>query len=71
MGAAGAVELAACAAALDGGFIPGNPGFQSLAAECHGLNVPTKPLDRRWKRVLKLSFGFGGHLVAMALEAVA
>lgn len=71
MGAAGSVELAACVAALQGQFIPATAGFRSLSPDCSPLEIPREPIGRPWNRVLKLSFGFGGHLVAMAMEGTA
>jgi len=70
MGAAGAVELAAVLAAMEGGFIPPTVGFATPAPECEGIRVSTTTEVRPVNRVLKWSFGFGGHLVAAAVERV-
>ncbi len=70
MGAAGSVELAAGLAAIEGGFLPATPGFVSAAPECTGLRISGESEPASVRRVLKWSFGFGGQLVAAAVEAV-
>ncbi len=70
MGAAGAVELAASLAAMEGGFLPATSGFSVPAPRCEKLRILTKSRSAPVRRVLKWSFGFGGQLVAAALESV-
>lgn len=69
MGAAGAVELAAVLAAMQGGFVPPTAGFERAAPECEGIRVLPAMQEGPVRRVLKWSFGFGGHLVAAAVES--
>lgn len=68
MGAAGSVELAGVIAALEAQFIPPTAGFRELAPECHGLDVRAHADNQSSRRVLKLSFGFGGHIIAAVVE---
>ncbi len=70
MGAAGAVELAACLAAIEGQFVPATVGFETPAPECGGITVLRESRLATVRRVLKWSFGFGGHLVAAAVEKI-
>lgn len=64
--AAGAVEAAACIAALEGGFLPGTVGLErrdpGLAA-----NTLDFPVDAKVDLVVSNSFGFGGQNCALVL----
>lgn len=64
--AAGAVEAAACIAALEGGFLPGTVGLKrrdpSLAA-----NTLDTPVAAEVDLVVSNSFGFGGQNCALVL----
>ncbi|MGB0640342.1 MAG: beta-ketoacyl-[acyl-carrier-protein] synthase II, partial [Myxococcota bacterium] len=62
--AAGAIEAAACIAALEGGFLPGTVGLQNKDPACPvsalQASTPTAP-----SVVLSNSFGFGGQNAAL------
>ena len=67
MAAAGAVELAACVAAIETGVLPGTAHLEEIDAEC-----PINVLDRAQTGVdvavtLSNSFGFGGQNCAVVL----
>lgn len=65
--AAGALECAACVAALEGGFLPGTVGLETLDPE---LRVPVvaraRPASPR--AVISNSFGFGGQNCSLLLS---
>jgi len=56
--AAGAVEAAACIAALNGGWIPGTQGLKQPAFD---MDFVTQPRADMPKNILSNSFGFGGQ----------
>jgi 3-oxoacyl-[acyl-carrier-protein] synthase II len=61
MGAAGAIEAAACAVALKYGIIPPTINFETEDPECDINLVPNSCLIRPGlKAALNNSFGFGG-----------
>ncbi len=64
--AAGAIEAAACIAALQGGWMPGTVGLQSIDPECP-VSALERSVDRPPKVVLSNSFGFGGQNAALVL----
>ncbi len=63
--AAGAVEAAACVAALEGGWTPGTLGLKSL--EDLPITVQEEPRDDAPRVILSNSFGFGGQNCALIL----
>jgi len=58
--AAGAIEAAACIAALEGGFIPGTTGLRTVDPVI-GLRVVSAPVQEAPQVVVSNSFGFGGQ----------
>ena len=68
MGAAGAVELAACLVAMQTGILPATAGFEEPAPECSNLHVLRESQRAPVRRVLKWNLGFGGHLAGCVLE---
>jgi 3-oxoacyl-(acyl-carrier-protein) synthase len=66
--AAGALECAACVAALEGGFLPGTVGLEELDPE---IAVPVVQTARpaALRVVLSNSFGFGGQNCSLLLGA--
>lgn len=66
--AAGALECAACVAALEGGFLPGTVGLDELDPE---IAVPVVQAARpaALQVVLSNSFGFGGQNCSLLLGA--
>jgi 3-oxoacyl-(acyl-carrier-protein) synthase len=70
LGAAGSVELAATMLAIRDGIIPPTANLQEPDACCDLDYTPLVARPRRIENALKLSLGFGGHLMAAVLRAV-
>ncbi|MCB9778750.1 MAG: beta-ketoacyl-[acyl-carrier-protein] synthase family protein [Alphaproteobacteria bacterium] len=64
--AAGAVEAAACVAALERGFLPGTEGLCEQDPECR-VDAITAPRAVAPRLVLSNSFGFGGQNASLVL----
>ncbi len=64
--AAGAIEAAACVAALERGFLPGTAGLEEPDPGLSG-RLLTRPVDEAPAIVLSNSFGFGGQNCALLL----
>ena len=67
--AAGAIEAAACIAALEGGFIPGTTGLRTVDPVI-GLRVVKEPLREAPQVVVSNSFGFGGQNASLVFGRV-
>jgi len=61
LGAAGGIELAACALAIKYGVIPPTINLDNPDAECDLDYVPHTARESKVKIALSNSFGFGGH----------
>ena len=68
IGAAGAVEAAFCALALDGGIIPPTINLHHPDPECDLDYVPGKARHKKIRTALSNSFGFGGHNSVLILR---
>ena len=66
--AAGCVELALTVLALRDGFLPPTANLVTPDPECDLDCLPGRGRRRRVQRALKVSIGFGGHVVAVLLE---
>jgi 3-oxoacyl-[acyl-carrier-protein] synthase II len=66
--AAGAVELAACVAALNHQLIPPTINYQEIDAACDLDYVPNQSREARLRTVLSNSFGFGGQNACLILK---
>ncbi len=62
--AAGAIEAAACIAALEGGWMPGTVGLQERDPSC-SIDVIGETLHESPRIILSNSFGFGGQNAAL------
>jgi 3-oxoacyl-[acyl-carrier-protein] synthase II len=71
LGAAGAVEGAACALAIHRGVIPPTIHYETPDPECDLDVVPNEARELTVTLTLSNSFGFGGHNACVALRAVA
>jgi len=70
LGAAGGVELAACALAIKNGAVPPTINQEDPDPECDLDCVPNVPREARLKTVLSNSFGFGGHNATLLIQAL-
>lgn len=70
LGAAGGVELAACAMAIKHGIIPPTINLENPDPECDLDCVPNKAREAKVRNVLSNSFGFGGHNATLLLKAL-
>jgi 3-oxoacyl-[acyl-carrier-protein] synthase II len=61
LGAAGAVEMAVCAKAIQTGIVPPTINYEHPDPECDLDYVPNTPREMKVDVVLNNSFGFGGH----------
>jgi len=71
LGGAGGVEMAACALAIRDSVIPPTINLENPGEECDLDYTPNVARERKVRKVLNNSFGFGGHnatLVAIAFE---
>lgn len=70
LGAAGAVEAIACAAAIAGSFIPPTIGYKEFDEECDLDITPNQAVEAEVNVALSNSLGFGGHNAAILLRKV-
>ena len=70
LGAAGGVELAACALAIKNGVIPPTINLVNPDPECDLDCVPNVAREAKLTCVMSNSFGFGGHNATILLKAV-
>ena len=61
LGAAGAVEMVACAKAIQTNIVPPTINYEVLDPECDLDYVPNAPREMEVKAIVNNSFGFGGH----------
>lgn len=69
LGAAGAVEAAICIKAMETGVIPPTINLEDQDPECPLDFVPNHARERRIRRALTNSFGFGGTNASVVLAA--
>jgi 3-oxoacyl-[acyl-carrier-protein] synthase II len=70
LGASGGVEAIACALSIKHGVLHPTINYDTSDPDCDLDYVPNKPRERRVRRVLSNSFGFGGHNASLAFGAV-
>jgi 3-oxoacyl-[acyl-carrier-protein] synthase II len=68
LGAAGAIEAAACILALDRGVIPPTINLDHQDPECDLDYVPNKARKADLKVAVSNSFGFGGHNACLVIK---
>lgn len=66
LGAAGAVEMAACAKAIQSGVVPPTINLVNPDPACDLDYVPNTPREMPVNAILNNSFGFGGHNACVA-----
>jgi len=69
LGAAGAVEAAVCIKAMETAMIPPTINLEDQDPECVLDFVPNKARERRVKRAMSNSFGFGGTNATLIFSA--
>jgi 3-oxoacyl-[acyl-carrier-protein] synthase II len=69
LGAAGAVEAAICVKAMQTGIVPPTINLEDQDPECVLDFVPNQARERRIRRALTNSFGFGGTNASVVLAA--
>lgn len=70
LGAAGAVEIAACIMALRDGILPPTINLEEPDPECDLDYVPNQAREQKVKVALSNSFGFGGHNSSILVKAI-
>lgn len=70
LGAAGAVEMAACVMALRDGILPPTINLDHPDPECDLDYVPNKAREQKVKVAISNSFGFGGHNSSVLIKAI-
>ncbi len=70
LGAAGGVELAACALAIKHGIVPPTINLENPDPECDLDCVPNVAREAKLKTVISNSFGFGGHNATLLIKAM-
>ena len=68
LGAAGAVEMTACALAIKHGIVPPTINLENPDAECDLDYVPHTARELKVNAVVNNSFGFGGHNSTIAAK---
>ena len=68
LGAAGAVELIACLAAMEKGFLPPTINYDMPDEACDLDYVPNESRDAKISVALTNAFGFGGHNTSIAIR---
>jgi 3-oxoacyl-[acyl-carrier-protein] synthase II len=70
LGASGGAEAIACALMIRHGVMHPTINLETPDPDCDLDYVPNKARERRVRRVLSNSFGFGGHNASLALGAI-
>ncbi|HTL73695.1 MAG TPA: beta-ketoacyl-ACP synthase II [bacterium] len=68
LGAAGAVEMTACALAIKHNIVPPTINIQNQDPECDLDYVPNKAREMQVNAIVNNSFGFGGHNSTIAAK---
>jgi len=68
LGAAGAVEMTACALAIKHGIVPPTINYQTPDPECDLDYVPNTARELKVNAIINNSFGFGGHNASIAAK---
>jgi 3-oxoacyl-[acyl-carrier-protein] synthase II len=68
LGAAGAVEMTACALAIKNGVVPPTINLQTPDPECDLDYVPNTAREMKVNAIINNSFGFGGHNASIAAK---
>jgi 3-oxoacyl-[acyl-carrier-protein] synthase II len=69
LGAAGAIEAAACVLAIDRGLIPPTINLDNPDPDCDLDYVPNRARKADVKVAISNSFGFGGHNATLVIKS--
>ena len=70
LGAAGAIEMAACVMAMRDGLLPPTINLENADPECDLDYVPNTAREKEVKVAISNSFGFGGHNSSVVIKAI-
>jgi len=70
LGAAGAIEMAACVMAMRDGVMPPTINLDNPDPECDLDYVPNVAREKKIKAAISNSFGFGGHNSSLLIKAI-
>lgn len=71
LGASGSVEVIICALVIKKGVLPPTINYETPDPECSGLDfIPNVARERKVRKSLSNSFGFGGHNASVILGRV-
>ncbi|MFM8655874.1 MAG: beta-ketoacyl-ACP synthase II [Chthoniobacterales bacterium] len=70
LGAAGAIEMAACVMAMRDGVMPPTINLENPDPECDLDYVPNVAREKKIKAAISNSFGFGGHNSSLLIKAI-
>ncbi|MBI4277745.1 MAG: beta-ketoacyl-[acyl-carrier-protein] synthase II, partial [Armatimonadetes bacterium] len=68
LGAAGGVELIACALAIEHQIIPPTINYETPDPDCDLDYVPNQPRRARVETAMSNAFGFGGHNATLVIR---
>lgn len=68
LGAAGGIELIACAMAIETGIVPPTINYENFDPECDLSYVPNNAIEKNVSVAVSNSFGFGGHNAALVIR---
>jgi 3-oxoacyl-(acyl-carrier-protein) synthase len=67
LGAAGSIELALCAKALETGVLPPTINYEHPDPDCDLDYIPNESREVKVDAVISNSFGFGGHNASLLI----
>ena len=70
LGAAGAIEMAACVMAMRDSLLPPTINLENADPECDLDYVPHTAREKKVKVAISNSFGFGGHKSSVVIKAI-
>ncbi|MDI6799195.1 MAG: beta-ketoacyl-ACP synthase II [Actinomycetota bacterium] len=69
LGAAGGIELIACAMAIETGLIPPTINYENPDPKCDLFYVPNTKMEKKISYAMSNSLGFGGHNASLIVGA--